>query len=78
MTKQYTKYPESLNVALELTKMIVNYIDDIPNTGNSNDLKENPENTILNIFERCLHVANDGHARTTFLAQNDDTSQSNS
>lgn len=74
MTKQYTKYPESLNVALELTKMIVSRLEDIPNTGIGKDLKQNPENSILNIFERCLHVANDGHVRTAHSAQDDDPS----
>nr|WP_313093076.1 hypothetical protein [Moraxella sp. CTOTU48268] len=69
--KTYTKHPEALTVALELTKMIVSGLYSNPELGATKDLADNPEHSILNIFERCLHVANDGYARTAYMAQND-------
>lgn len=72
--KTYTRHPEALDVALELTAMIVNEVNKSSETRSRKDLDENPEDFILNVFERCLHVANDGHVRTAHSAQNDDLS----
>lgn len=66
------KNPESIIVALELTQMVVdrlNIDDEDKKTSNQKSLEENPEGFILNLFERCLIVANGGHANTAYKQQ---------